>query len=93
MKIIAEGELRREVNRPDLAPVVPEEAMPREALIASYTVERARSWGDSDRGMIAPGLLADFSVFDQDIFEVAAEDLPNIKVVATFVDGKVVSRN
>lgn len=93
LKIIAEGELRREVNRPDLAPVVPEEAMPREALIASYTVERARSWGDSDRGMIAPGLLADFSVFDQDIFEVAAEDLPNIKVVATFVDGKVVSRN
>lgn len=89
LKIIAEGELRREVNKPDMDPVVPDEAMPREALIASYTIDRARSWGDTDRGVIATGKLADFSVFDQDIFEVDADKLPEVNAVATIVGGKV----
>lgn len=89
LKIIAEGELRREVGKPHIEPVVPAEAMSREALIAAYTVDRARSWGDRERGMVSPGKLADFSVFDQDIFEVTADELPYIVAVATMIGGKV----
>src|SRR5699024_308621 len=89
LKIIAEGELRREVGKPDVAPVVPDEALSREALIAGYTCDRARSWGDTERGMIAVGKLADFTVFDQDIFEVDADELPAVNAVATVIGGKV----
>src|SRR5699024_7554350 len=89
LKIIAEGELRREVGKPDVEPVVPDEALSREALIAGYTSERARSWGDTERGMIAVGKLADFTILDQDIFEVDADDLPAVNAVATVIGGKV----
>lgn len=89
LKIIAEGELRREVGRLDVEPVVPDEAMPRAALIGAYTADRARSWGDTDRGVIAVGKLADLSVFDQDIFEIEADKLPEANAVATIIGGNV----
>jgi len=89
LKIIAEGELRRQVDQPNAEPVVPKEAMQRDALIASYTSDRARSWGDTDQGVIAPGKIADFSVFDQDIFKIDANELPKTNVVATVIGGTV----
>lgn len=89
LAVIAEGELRRQVGKPETEPVVPDEALSREALIAGYTSDRARSWGETDRGMIATGMLADFTIFDGDIFAVDADDLPTVNVVATMIDGEL----
>ncbi|GAA2031458.1 amidohydrolase [Yaniella flava] len=89
LAVIAEGELRRQVGKPETEPVVPDEALSREALIAGYTSDRARSWGETDRGMIANGMLADFTIFDQDVFAVDADDLPTVNVVATIIGGKL----
>lgn len=89
LAVIAEGELRRQVGKPETEPVVPDEALSREALIAGYTRDRARSWGETDRGMIATGMLADFTIFDQDVFAVDADDLPTVNAVATMIDGKL----
>lgn len=89
LAVIAEGELRRQVGKPETEPVVPDEALSREALIAGYTRDRARSWGETDRGMISTGMLADFTIFDQDVFAVDADDLPTVNAVATMIDGKL----
>ncbi|KKI91671.1 amidohydrolase [Bacillus sp. SA1-12] len=42
-----------------------------------------------DRGMIKKGFKADFTVFNQDIFEIADKDLLTTKVVMTVVDNEI----
>ncbi|WP_075200793.1 amidohydrolase [Leucobacter celer] len=87
--MIADTILRRPVERPETAPVQPEQALtPREAF-EGYTVHAARSVRHEDRfGSIVPGKRAEFTVFDADPFEIAPERYPDLTVVATYLDGE-----
>jgi len=44
---------------------------------------------ESKQGMIKQGYVADFTVFDQDIFAIDAEELLNTNVIMTVVDGDI----
>jgi predicted amidohydrolase YtcJ len=52
---------------------------------SAYAIEKENS-----RGMIAPGYEADFTVIDRDIFHINQEELLDIQVIKTVVDGTVV---
>ncbi|SES35571.1 amidohydrolase [Salipaludibacillus aurantiacus] len=44
---------------------------------------------ENDRGVIAPGFKADFTVLDADLFELQPDDWLNVKVVKTVVDNTI----
>lgn len=48
---------------------------------------------EDEKGVIAPGRYADLVVFDRDLMTVAADRLPQTKVLLTMVGGKVVYRH
>jgi predicted amidohydrolase YtcJ len=66
------------------------EAITREEAVDAYTRGSAfAEFAENEKGTIAAGKLADLAVLSQDIFRVAAGDLPATKSVLTIVDGKV----
>lgn len=75
-------------NRPAWLPA---ERLTREEALRGFTEGPAFAvYDEHQRGRIAPGFLADFTVLGQDIFTVAEDEIPQIPVVATFVGGQVV---
>ena len=67
----------------------PEEAMSLSEALLSYTREGAyASFEERDKGLIAPGMLADFTVLSDNPFEVPAESLHRIHAVETWLGGK-----
>lgn len=57
-----------------------------EQAVHAYTVGSAYAAGaDHERGKLAPGLLADFTVLSDDLFAVAPERIADVTVVATVV--------
>lgn len=89
LRIIADGQLRREAGQPSQPPVVPAEALTARQLLEGYTTHRARSWGRATGGRIAVGEPADLSVFSADPLTTAPDDLPGLEVIATVVGGQV----
>ncbi len=73
-------------NRPD----VPREALSREEAVTAYTLGSAFAERADDKGVLAPGKLADLAVLSQDIFRCSPEQLPNTVSILTIIDGKVV---
>ena len=63
-----------------------------EALLA-YTLWPALARGHNDRGVIAPGALADLTVWAADPTAVSADELISTGIVATVVDGRFVHGN
>ncbi len=60
-----------------------------EDAVDAYTIESAYAEFKEDfKGRIEEGYLADFIVLDRDIFTIETDDIPNIKVLETFIDGK-----
>lgn len=57
--------------------------------VEAYT-KNAAYFGQEEniKGTLEIGKLADFVVLDRDIFEIEYEDIPNIKVLRTVMDGK-----
>lgn len=55
---------------------------------SAYVINHAH-----DRGMIIPGYVADFTIFDKDLFKVEKECIRNIKVKMTVVDGTIMYQN
>jgi predicted amidohydrolase YtcJ len=47
---------------------------------------------DHKKGLLLPGYLADIAVFEEDLFAVNPEKLPECKVAATIVNGKIAYR-
>jgi predicted amidohydrolase YtcJ len=88
LRILADGQLRREAGRPSQPPVVPAEALTARQLLEGYTTHRARSWGSATGGQIAVGEPADLSVFSGDPLATAPDDLPGLAVIATVVGGR-----
>jgi len=62
----------------------------RELVITAYTRGSAYAeFAEQDKGMLAPGMLADLAVLSHNIFTVPAQALPGTSSVLTLVGGKV----
>lgn len=60
-----------------------------EALLA-YTLWPARARGHEDSGLLAPGAVADLTVWGADPVTAEPDELPGVPIVLTVVDGRVV---
>ena len=59
-----------------------------EALVATTVNSAWLARDEHRRGRLLPGFLADLVVLDRDPFELAPEELPGVRVVATMVGGR-----
>jgi predicted amidohydrolase YtcJ len=67
----------------------PEQAVTLEqALLATCVTPAWLSGDERRRGKLLPGYLADLVVLDRDPFELATDELPGVRVVATMVGGR-----
>lgn len=65
-----------------------ENALTREETLKGMTIWAAYSnFEEDEKGSIEVGKFADFIILDKNIMEVDASEIPNIKVVNTFIDG------
>ena len=86
---IVAGVLRTLDDRP---PWHPEQAVTIDEALRATTVAPAWLAGDERRrGRLLPGYLADLVVLDRDPLAIAADELPDVRVVATMVAGRWVS--
>jgi len=68
----------------------PEEKMTREQALKSYTIDAAYgAFEENIKGSIAPGKLADFTVFSKDIMTTSDDQILSSEVSMTIVGGKV----
>ncbi|HYI09251.1 MAG TPA: amidohydrolase family protein [Thermoanaerobaculia bacterium] len=69
----------------------PSQALSREQALNAYTQGSAfAEMKEKQKGKIAPGMLADLAVLNQDILRIAGYKLPATQSVLTIIDGKVV---
>ena len=69
----------------------PEQKISVEQAVKCYTINNAYAgFQENKLGMLEKGMLADFMVLDQDIFEIAPENIKDVKVLRTIVNGKQV---
>jgi predicted amidohydrolase YtcJ len=69
----------------------PENALSREETLKAMTIWAAHSnFEEKEKGSIEIGKFADFIILSNDIMTMPEDDIPNLKVEATFVGGKMV---
>jgi hypothetical protein len=69
----------------------PEEKLTMEQAIAAYTTGSAfAEFQEKEKGLLSPGMLADFVVLDRDVTSVAPPKILETKVLRTVVGGKTV---
>lgn len=74
----------------DVLPPV-EEKLSLETLIKGYTINGAYQLGmEEEIGSIEVGKKADFIVLDDNFFELTPEELLNVKIIKTYMNGNVV---
>jgi predicted amidohydrolase YtcJ len=61
-----------------------------EALIATTRANAYLMFQEQNIGSIKPGLMADMLVLDQDYFAVPADEIKDIRPVATILGGRIV---
>ncbi|MEV8453155.1 amidohydrolase family protein [Streptomyces sp. NPDC052095] len=87
---LADCQLRRPVEESDAAPVQPGQAVTAREAYTAMTAAAAYAAGAGDElGRIAPGCLADLTVFAADPLRLAPEAQPGNPVLATVVGGAV----
>jgi predicted amidohydrolase YtcJ len=70
----------------------PEQKLTIEQAIAAYTTGAAfAEFAEKQKGTLAPGMLADFVVLDQDVTAIPPEQILRTHVLQTVVGGKTVS--
>ena len=75
------------------APWQPRQAVTRAQALFCYTQGSAwQEFAEAEKGRLAPGFLADFTVLDRDYFTVPEADIPRLRVQATVTGGQVVYR-
>lgn len=75
------------------APWQPQQAVTRAQALFCYTQGSAwQEFAEAEKGRLAPGFLADFTVLDCDYFTVPEADIPRLRVQATVTGGQVVYR-
>ena len=68
-----------------------EDALTREEALRGMTIWAAfANFEENEKGSIEVGKFADFTILDKDIMEVDEKELPNTKVIATFINGELV---
>jgi predicted amidohydrolase YtcJ len=82
---IKEATVRADGNR--------REELTREEALRAYTLGSALAEMHDDKGVLAPGKLADLAVLSQNIFTVNANALPNTVSLLTIVGGKIALDN
>jgi len=69
----------------------PEQKITLDQALRAYTLGVAYAgFMDQEVGMLRPGMLADITLLDRDLFRVAPEHLDEVHVTATVVGGRVV---
>ncbi len=82
---------RRPAGAPEWPPMLPDQALTAVETLEGYTTQAARTVSEENvAGKIAPGYRADLTAFAADPVEVAPDDLPNLPVLLTAVDGEIV---
>ena len=67
------------------------DALTREETLKGMTIWAAfANFEEDEKGSIEVGKFADFTILDKDIMTVDEKELPNTKVVATFINGELV---
>jgi len=67
------------------------DALTREEALRGMTIWAAfANFEESEKGSIEVGKFADFTILDKDIMKVDEKEIPNTKVVATFINGEMV---
>lgn len=87
--ILAAAQLRRPAGRPEIEPVVPDQALTARASLEGYTSEYWRSVGETG-GIIAVGMPADLTVFADDPLHTDPDAFAETAVLLTVVGGEVV---
>lgn len=85
--------LQTMMTRTDIAgeAVWPEEAVTLDDALRAYTVNGAyASFEEGIKGTLAPGMLADVTVFETDLDTVPAPEIGSVRVDHTIIDGTVV---
>jgi predicted amidohydrolase YtcJ len=74
---------------------IPEQKVTVEQSLRAYTTDAAYASFEEDiKGMLKPGMLADFVLLDQDLTQIAPEAILDTNILKTVVGGEVVfSRN
>lgn len=68
--------------------LAPQECLTIEQAVRAWTVGSAFAEGtEADKGTLAPGMLADFVALEQDPFNVASEDVAQVRVLGTWIGG------
>jgi len=62
----------------------------KQALMGITTWAAKANFEEKEKGSIKPGNYADFVILDQDIMKADNKDLPNVKVLKTFINGDLV---
>jgi predicted amidohydrolase YtcJ len=69
----------------------PEQKIPVEEALKAYTINGAKATFEGDvKGSIKAGKLADIAVIDRNLLEIDPEDILDMEVLMTIVDGKIV---
>jgi predicted amidohydrolase YtcJ len=68
----------------------PEQRITRQQALESYTVNPAyAAFEEEIKGTLAPGKLADITVFTKDIMTIAEDELLNVEIAYTIINGKI----
>ncbi|GAA4986441.1 amidohydrolase [Yinghuangia aomiensis] len=87
---LADCQLRRPVEEPDTQPVQPGQALTAREAYAGMTAAAAHAAGAADSlGRVAPGYLADLTVFAANPLDLAPDAQPGNAVLATVVGGEI----
>jgi predicted amidohydrolase YtcJ len=79
---------RRDANG---EPVWPQEAISLTDALRAYTVNGAyASFEEGIKGRLQPGMVGDVTIFETDLESVAPEEVGQVQIDATILDGQVV---
>lgn len=81
---------RQMPGQPDAPVFEADQKLTGEEALLAYTLWPAQARGHDDRGVLAPGAVADLTVWAADPVETPATELPEIDIVLTVLDGRVV---
>ncbi|MCC5929768.1 MAG: amidohydrolase [Cyclobacteriaceae bacterium] len=81
---------RRTLDGLHLEGWIPEEKISLEEALKMYTIDAAYASFEEDiKGSIENGKLADFVILSHDLFSIEPEEIINVEILATFVDGRL----
>jgi len=72
---------------------LPDQRVTVEVALSGFTIDAAHAgFAEDEVGSLEVGKRADFVVLDRDLFEVDPAEIPDTKVLATYLDGQAVYR-